>query len=122
MSDRNPASKPDPVAVEDAERAAQRSVCDLPDGDLPDDLAKALARRVEINLEQATDETVRRLGGTDEQVRALEAPYRKRRTRDAEPTKPRGGHNRPAKKAATKKVAAKKTAASKAPTTPEGKD
>lgn len=65
--------------VEAAEKAAQRSVCDIPDGDLPDELAEALERRVEVSLTAAEASGVlRRLGGANEQVRRLEAPWSKR--------------------------------------------
>lgn len=60
-----------------AEAAQQRSVCRIPDGDLPDDLAKALERRVEVNLAQYDGGEIRRVGGTDPEVRRLEAPWSK---------------------------------------------
>lgn len=75
-----------------AEKAAQRSVCKVPaeDEDWPEDLVEALGRRVAHNLAlralplgvQATISeaaaTTTRVGGTDAEVRRLEAPYRKR--------------------------------------------
>lgn len=75
-----------------AEKAAQASVCTVPadDADWPADLAEALFRRVAHNLAlrslplgvapSITDGAVAiaRPGGTDAEVRRLEAPYRKR--------------------------------------------
>jgi hypothetical protein len=75
-----------------AEKAAQASVCTVPaDVDpWPADLAEALCRRVAHNLAlralplgvapSITDGAVAiaRPGGTDAEVRRLEAPYRKR--------------------------------------------
>lgn len=77
-----------------AEKAAQASVCKVPvDADpWPADLAEALCRRVAHNLAlralplgvapSITDGAVAlaRPGGTDAEVRRLEAPYRKRTT------------------------------------------
>lgn len=60
-----------------AEAAQQRSICRIPDGELPDDLAKALERRVEVNLAQYDGGEIRRVGGTDPEVRRLEAPWSK---------------------------------------------
>lgn len=105
----------DRADVEFAERAAQRSVCDVPKGDLPDDLAKALQRRIEVSLAASTREVVR-AGGADDQVRELEAPWRKRRPRDAEPA-PQPKPRKAAKKTTAKKPAAKKTAATPAAST-----
>ncbi len=116
MSDQKPEQTPDRDAVEAAEAAAQRSVCNIPDGAMPADLKKALARRVEVNLEHALEHgsvAVRRIGGSDPEVRRLEAPYSKRVARaTTEPApkrrsapKPRGRQSRPAKKAAPKKAA-----------------
>ena len=65
--------------VRAAETAAQRSVVAFPDGDTPAELAEALDLRVETNLRQADGKTVTRVGGTDPKVRALEAPYSKRK-------------------------------------------
>lgn len=65
--------------VKAAETAAQRSVCDLPDGKTPKALAQALERRIEVNLAQADGITVTRVGGADPKVRALESPYSKRK-------------------------------------------
>ena len=76
-----------------AEKAAQRSVCNVPADDAvwPDDLREALCRRVAHNLamrglplglqESITDAgaAVTRVGGQDAEVRRLEAPYRKRK-------------------------------------------
>lgn len=61
-----------------AEAAHQASVCHIPD-EFPDDLDRALALRVEINLAQHDGGPVRRVGGADPQVRELEAPYSRRR-------------------------------------------
>lgn len=75
-----------------AEKAAQASVCKVPaDADpWPADLAEALFRRVAHNLAlralplgvapSITDGAIAiaRPGGTDAEVRRLEAPYRKR--------------------------------------------
>lgn len=87
-----------------AEAAQQRSVCAFPDGDVPADLVKALDLRVEVNLAQYDGKTISRVGGADEAVRALEAPYSKRRVPvpDA-PPQTRGSHRR----RATKKASAK---------------
>lgn len=73
-----------------AESAAQAAVCRLPDTtDYPADLMEALCRRVAHNLAvralplgvQATITDAAALntyvGGTDAEVRRLEAPYRK---------------------------------------------
>lgn len=65
--------------VREAEAAAQRSVCHIPDGELPEDLATALELRVEANLAAGDGKTVTRSGGADPEVRALEAPYSKRK-------------------------------------------
>ena len=65
--------------VRSAEAAAQRSLCVIPDGDLPDDLAAALDLRVEVNLAQADGVNVTRVGSTDSEVRRMEAPFSKRR-------------------------------------------
>lgn len=65
-------------AIRDAERAAQASVCNIPAGDLPDELATALERRVELNLAQYDGKTVARVGGKDPEVRKLEAPWSRR--------------------------------------------
>ena len=71
---------PDLVAgIRAAEAAQQRSVCDVPDGDLPDSLAQALKRRVEVNLAQHDGGEIRRVGGKDPEVRELEAPFSRRR-------------------------------------------
>jgi hypothetical protein len=71
-----------------AESAAQAAVCRIPD-DYPSDLMEALCRRVAHNLAvralplgvQATITDAAALntyvGGTDAEVRRLEAPYRK---------------------------------------------
>lgn len=75
-----------------AEKAAQASVCKVPasDTEWPADLAEALCRRVAHNLAlralplgvapSIADGAVAiaRPGGTDAEVRRLEAPYRKR--------------------------------------------
>lgn len=75
-------------SVRAAEAAAQRSVCNVPDGDLPDELAQALELRVEVNLAQHDGKEIRRVGSTDPEVRRLEAPFSKRRApeRDDAPT------------------------------------
>lgn len=65
--------------VRAAETAAQRSVVTFPDGDTPTELTEALDLRVEVNLRQADGKTVTRVGGADKKVRALEAPYSKRK-------------------------------------------
>jgi len=72
---------PDEVveAVRAAESAQQRSVCNIPPGDLPEALRQALDLRVEVNLAQYDGGPVVRVGGRDPQVRELEAPYSKRR-------------------------------------------
>lgn len=58
-----------------AEKAAQASVCNLPEGDWPEDLQRALHRRVLVNLQNGTGS---RVGGSDPEVRDLEEPYSKR--------------------------------------------
>lgn len=65
--------------VEAAEAAAQRSVCNIPDGKTPKALTAALKRRVEVNLAQADGVTVTRVGSADSKVRDLEGPYSKRK-------------------------------------------
>lgn len=65
-----------------AEAGAQRSVCNIPAGKTPAALAKALERRVEVNLAQHDGRAVRRVGGMDPEVRRLEEPYSKRVSRD----------------------------------------
>lgn len=73
-----------------AELVAQANACRLPaEGPYPDDLRDALGRRVAHNLAlrdlplgvqaNITDMAVAttRVGGTDAEVRRLEAPYRK---------------------------------------------
>lgn len=62
-----------------AETAAQRSVCHIPEGDLPDELAQALERRVEVNLAQYDGGDIVRVGSKDPEVRELEAPFSRRR-------------------------------------------
>lgn len=62
-----------------AEAAAQRSVCNIPDGKTPKALIQALERRVEVNLAQADGVNVIRVGGADPKVRDLESPYSKRK-------------------------------------------
>jgi hypothetical protein len=77
-------------AALEAETAAQAQVVRLPEtGDYPADLAEALCRRVAHNLAlrglplgvavDLTDSAVAttRVGGTDAEVRRLEAPHRK---------------------------------------------
>jgi hypothetical protein len=66
-----------------AEAAAQRSVCNIPDGEYPDDLDRALERRVEVNLAQYDGGPIVRVGSADPEVRELEAPYSKRSAREA---------------------------------------
>lgn len=98
--------------VRAAEAAAQRSVIRLPDGGVvPDRITAALERRVEVNLAQADGKTVVRVGGRDQQVRDLEAPFSRRSTPEpADPApKTRGSHRR----RATKKATAKKAATNK---------
>lgn len=87
-----------------AETAAQRSLCVLPDGDLPKALADALERRVEVNLAQHRGGEVRRVGSSDAQVRELEAPYRRRRS----PEKPEAPKNRGSRRRRTTKNTSKK--------------
>lgn len=87
--------------VRAAEAAAQRSVVDFPAGKPPDDLTKALERRVEVNLAQADGRKVVRVGSTDDQVRELEAPFSRRRARAVEAPQTRGSHRRRATKKAT---------------------
>jgi hypothetical protein len=82
-----------------AETAAQASVVTIPDGDLPDDLAKALERRVEVNAAQYDGKTVVRVGGRDAEVRRLEAPWSRRQAPEA--TQTRGSRRRRANKKAT---------------------
>ena len=68
-------------AVLAAEHAQQRSVCNVPTP-RPVELDDALLRRVMVNLEQTGGKApVRRLGSTDDKVRALEAPYSRRSPR-----------------------------------------
>lgn len=89
-----------------AEAAQQRTVVTFPDGDVPDDLAKALDLRVQVNLAQHDGVTVTRVGGADPAVRELEAPYSKRKAPEPEEPltpKTRGSHRR----RATKKASAK---------------
>jgi hypothetical protein len=66
-----------------AETAAQRSLCDVPEGDLPDELAQALERRVEVNLAQYDGGDIVRVGSTDPHVRELEAPWTRKARRAA---------------------------------------
>lgn len=111
-------TKPSREDVEGVEAAAQRSVCVFPDGNVPDDLVKALERRVEINLELATSATPARLAGNHVDVRLLEAPYRKRVARtdaDLVPTTPQPTQPRDSR-------VAKKSATPKAATNPKGSD
>lgn len=75
-----------------AEKSAQRSVCRVPadDAEWPDALREALCRRVAHNLalralplgvqSAITDSAIAttRVGGTDAEVKRLEAPHRKR--------------------------------------------
>lgn len=84
-----------------AETAAQVSVCDLPARRTAADtkaLDEALSRRVSLTLAGSDGKAVkRRLGGADEQVRALERPYSKRRAADQDepaPKKTSGGRRR----------------------------
>lgn len=65
-------------AIRAAEAAQQASVCDLPDGDRPKELVQALDRRVEVNLAQYDGQTITRVGGSDPEVRRLEAPWSRR--------------------------------------------
>lgn len=75
-----PDHDPDLVAeIRAAEAAQQASMCVIPDGDFPEDLDRALERRVQVNLAQHGGGPVRRVGGADPQVRELEAPYSRRR-------------------------------------------
>lgn len=90
-------------AVRAAEAAAQRSVCNIPAGDLPDELTQALVRRVEVNLAQADGRTVARVGSTDPKVRELEAPFTRRRAAEGSPETD-GGHRR---RSTTKKTTRK---------------
>lgn len=103
--------------VRAAEAAAQRSVILTPDGRdflpedvVPDRIAAALERRVEVNLAQADGKTVTRVGGADPEVRDLEAPFSRRIA--PEPVDPapqtRGSHRRRVTKAAAKKAATSK--------------
>lgn len=89
-----------------AEAAAQRSVCNMPSGKTPDELEKALDRRVEVNAAQHTEgRPVTRVGGTDPQVRELEAPWRRRKSRET--PQDGGRQRRTAKKASTRRTAKK---------------
>lgn len=76
---------PDEVVAEirAAEAGAQRSLCEIPDGDLPQELAEALERRIEVNLAQHDGGAVRRVGSTDTTVRELEAPWSRKARRAA---------------------------------------
>jgi len=89
--------------VRAAEAAAQRSVCYVPAGDLPDELEQALARRVEVNLTQADGRTVVRVGSTDPEVRRLEAPFNRRRVAPGDSTTDGGHPRRSTKKKTTRK-------------------
>jgi hypothetical protein len=93
--DKSAASKYGVDAIEAAlraETAAQARVCRVPTDpavDYPDDLTEALCRRVAVNLavranplgiQNAISElgaSQVRVGGTDREVRRLEAPFRK---------------------------------------------
>lgn len=89
--------------IEAAEAAAQRSVCVIPKGDLPDDLAEALKRRVEVNVAQHNDgDPITRVGGSDERVLELEHPYRVTTLANESPD----DEPRRVKKQASKKTAA----------------
>lgn len=90
LGDQNAWTPEEIDAALDAETAAQALVVRLPEtGDYPADLAEALFRRVAHNLAlrglplgvsvDLTDTAVatNRVGGTDAEVRRLEAPHRK---------------------------------------------
>lgn len=99
------------AAVLAAERAAQKSVLNVP-SPRPVDVDAALLARVVHNLATTDGEPLARVGINGAGVRDLEAPFSKRRHGDAPaepPTKPRG-----------KTTAAKKTAATTAASTQEG--
>lgn len=83
FADALPAEPDDEVRA--AEAAAQRAACSVPDGPLPDDLALALERRIEVTRDRlASDPTGwPRGGGSDPEVRDLEAPYRRVQKDDA---------------------------------------
>lgn len=91
-----PASYPDALVEEatTACSAAQRSVCDLPTQRTPE-LDQALQRRVELTLAGSDGKTIRRrLGGGDDEVRRLEAPYTKRRAPEHDEHKTSGRRRR----------------------------
>jgi len=91
-------------AIRAAETAAQASVVNVPDGDLPDDLAKALERRIEVNLSQYDGGPIVRVGGSDPEVRKLEAPWSRRVVPAAEDTTDGDSHRRRStKKKSTKR-------------------
>ena len=91
-------------AIRAAETAAQASVVNLPAGDLPGDLAAALERRVEVNLAQYDGGEIRRVGGSDSEVRKLEAPWSRRVVPAAEDTTDGDSHRRRStKKKSTRK-------------------
>lgn len=83
FADARPAEPDDEVRA--AETAAQRAACDIPDGPLPDDLALALERRIEVTRDRLADDPTcwPRGGGSDPEVRELEAPYRRVQEDDA---------------------------------------
>lgn len=95
-------------AVRAAEAAQQRAVCAIPAGDLPNDLADALDLRVKVNLEQTGGNPVTRVGGSDPEVRRIEAPYSKRRGVGSDDAPKNGGHQRRTARKTTRKRAATK--------------
>lgn len=99
-------------AIRAAEAAQQRSVCDVPEGALPEALQQALARRIEVNAAQhKPGAPIVRVGGSDAKVRELEAPYSRRIARGTQTP----SDDKPAGKAksATKKATASRRAKTK---------
>ena len=97
--------------IEAAEAAAQASVVNVPKGKRPKALDDALARRVEVNVAQhVIGQPVARVGGSDPQVRELEAPYSRRVIRGTQtPTGEPAGKAKSATKKATASRRAKTT-------------
>ncbi len=73
------------AAIRAAEGAAQRSVCNVPAGDPPEDLVEALELRVKANLAATGGKPLTACGGSKSEVARLEAPYRKPRAAVVDP-------------------------------------
>ncbi|KRB73078.1 hypothetical protein ASE01_20090 [Nocardioides sp. Root190] len=88
------------TAVLAAERAAQRSVLDLP-SPRPAEADEALLARVVHNLTTSTSKTVERIGVQGDGVRELEQRWsRRRRAEPVEDSSPKPRRKRAAKKTA----------------------